>query len=94
MPAVTFLSALLPSIVVNHRYRGYVWTRSMDSVEDLLEAHNGRCLSPKALKIVEATLFGSEQVNDHIIEVEEHPSGPGVALAAPHLDAVVCQALI
>ena len=33
-------------------------------------------------------------MDDHVVEVEEHPPRTGVALAAAHLDAMGCQTLV
>jgi hypothetical protein len=59
-----------------------------------LESDDGRTLPPETFKVVEAALFRAEQMNDHVVVVEEHPPRAGIPLAPPDLNALVCEALI
>ena len=47
----------------------------------LLEADDGGGLAPEAFEVVEGALLGAEEVDDHVAEVQQHPTGVRLPLA-------------
>src|SRR5215203_3748799 len=59
-----------------------------------LIAHDRGGFAPETFKVVEAALFRAEEVHDHVVEVEQHPAGVGIAFATARMHALLREALI